>query len=294
MGLSTCLTLALETFQMPTRFQPINLLETDRLRSVRVVLTDIDDTLTHDGKLPAIAYSALEKLQNAGFIIVPVTGRPGGWCDHIARMWPIDGIVGENGALYFRHDGAKGKLIRAFWKSAEARIKDRHKLDKIRNEVLATIPGSALASDQPYRDADLAIDFREDVPPLAIEDIDRIVDIFQTHGAEAKISSIHVNGWFGDYNKLAMTRRMLSNEFGIDIDAVNQSIVFLGDSPNDDPMFEFFELSIGVANIMDFRDRLNTGPAFVTKGGGGTGFAEFAELLLAAKNVKDDPSTGID
>ncbi len=269
---------------MPARFQPIDQLDAAQLRSVRVVMTDIDDTLTHNGRLPAVAYAALENLRNAGFIVIPVTGRPGGWCDHIARMWPVDGIVGENGALYFRHDGARGKLIRTFWKSEDERIADRQKLDKIRDEVLAKIPGTALASDQSYRDADLAIDFREDVAPLPIEDIDRIVEIFEAHGAQAKVSSIHVNGWFGDYNKLAMTRRLLGDEFGIDIDAANDTIVFLGDSPNDDPMFEFFNLSIGVANIMDFRDRLKSGPAFVTKGGGGGGFAEFTSILLAAKD----------
>jgi len=249
-------------------------------------MTDIDDTLTHDGRLPAVAYTALENLQKAGFIVIPVTGRPGGWCDHIARMWPVDGIVGENGALYFRHDSSKGRLIRTFWKPEVERRADRHKLDKIRDEVLSTIPGTALASDQPYRDADLAIDFREDVPPLTVGDIDRIVGIFEAHGAQAKISSIHVNGWYGDYNKLAMTRRMLHDEFGIDIETANESIVFLGDSPNDDPMFEFFRLSIGVANILDFRDRLKSGPAYVTKGGGGAGFAEFAAILLAANNGK--------
>ncbi len=268
---------------MPARFQPIDQLGAERLQSVRVVLTDIDDTLTHDGRLPAVAYSALENLKRAGFMVIPVTGRPGGWCDHIARMWPVDGIVGENGALYFRYDTDRGKLIRAFWKSEAERVADRQKLDKIRDEILAKIPGTALASDQTYRDADLAIDFREDVAPLSAADIDGIVGIFEAHGAQAKVSSIHVNGWFGDYNKLAMTRLLLSEEFRIDIDTANETIVFLGDSPNDDPMFEFFDLSIGVANIMEFRDRLNTGPAFVTKGGGGDGFAEFADILLTAK-----------
>ena len=271
---------------MPERFQPIEHLETARLQSIRVVMTDIDDTLTHEGLLPAIAYTALENLKQAGFIVIPVTGRPGGWCDHIARMWPVDGIIGENGALYFRHDKENSALIRKFWKSDEERRSDRHKLDAIAEEILKKVPGTALASDQPYRDADLAIDFREDVEPLTAADIDKIVAIFEAHKAQAKVSSIHVNGWFGDYNKLAMTRRMLKAEFAVDIDKDNEAIVFLGDSPNDEPMFEFFKNSIGVANIVDFRAQLKTGPAFVTKGGGGAGFAEFAEMLLSAKNSK--------
>lgn len=269
---------------MSERFQPIEHLDSASLLSIRVVMTDIDDTLTHNGLLPANAYMALENLKQAGFIVIPVTGRPGGWCDHIARMWPVDGIVGENGALYFRHDKENGKLIRKFWKSDEERRSDRCKLDAIAEEILEKVSGTALASDQPYRDADLAIDFREDVEPLAASDIDKIVAIFKSHKARAKISSIHVNGWFGDYNKLAMTRRMLKTEFAINMEKANETIVFLGDSPNDEPMFEFFKNSIGVANIMDFRTQLKTGPAFVTKGGGGEGFAEFAKILLSAND----------
>lgn len=274
---------------MGNRFQSVEAISKSDLLNIRFVLTDIDDTLTHEGKLPANAYSALESIKKDGLIVIPVTGRPGGWCDHIARMWPVDGVVGENGALYFHFDPAAGKLVRTFWKSEDQRKADRKRLNAIRDEILENVPGSAAASDQPYRDADLAIDFREDVPALPKEDIDSIVAIFEKHGAKAKVSSIHVNGWFGDYNKLAMTRRMMADVFDIDIDTQNRSIAFLGDSPNDDPMFGFFDLSIGVSNIVNFRDRLEHGPRFVTNGGGGDGFAEFAMMLLAARNGKRKP-----
>ena len=92
---------------------------------VRAVLTDIDDTLTSDGRLPAVAYAALEKLRDAGLLVVPVTGRPAGWCDLIARQWPVDAVVGENGAFYFRYDDKARKMIRRYVKSAEARGADR-------------------------------------------------------------------------------------------------------------------------------------------------------------------------
>ena len=74
------------------------------LRKIRFVLTDIDDTLTENGRLPAASYLAMEKLQQAGLKVIPITGRPAGWCDHISRMWPVDGIVGENGAFYFVYE----------------------------------------------------------------------------------------------------------------------------------------------------------------------------------------------
>lgn len=252
-------------------------------RKVTVVLTDIDDTLTEEGRLPARAYAALESLKQAGFIVAPVTGRPAGWCDLIARQWPADGVVGENGAFYFRHDDSNRRLVRHYAKSAKERQADVQRLQQIREAVLREVPGAAVAADQAYREADLAIDFCEDVPALPKADVLRIVDIFQRHGATAKISSIHVNGWFGGYDKLSTSRLFLDRCFGIDIDNDRESVVFVGDSPNDAPMFGFFPNSVGVANVLDFGDELPASPAFVTAGRGADGFAEVASALIAAK-----------
>jgi HAD superfamily hydrolase (TIGR01484 family) len=244
------------------------------------VLTDIDDTLTENGRLPAIAYRALEQLKQAGLIVIPVTGRPAGWCDLIARQWPVDGVVGENGAFYFRYDETTRRMIRCYMKSAEQRAADRLKLNTIQAEVLNKIPGTAIASDQAYREADLAIDFAEDVKPLAPDAIDGIVKIFEAHGATAKISSIHVNGWFGGYDKLTTSLRMLKDEFKIDAAAKPETIIFVGDSPNDASMFGYFPNSVGVANVMHFRDSLPASPTWVTQSTGGNGFAELVGQLL--------------
>jgi 3-deoxy-D-manno-octulosonate 8-phosphate phosphatase KdsC-like HAD superfamily phosphatase len=150
-------------------------------------------------------------------------------------------------------------------------------------EILAAVPGAAAASDQLYREADLAIDFCEDVAPLRQSDIDRIVDIFEAAGAVAKVSSIHVNGWFGDYDKLTTTRIMLHECFGIDFEADKERFVFVGDSPNDAPMFAAFPHAVGVANLRDFEGRLPAAPSFVTEGRAGAGFAELADAILAAR-----------
>src|SRR3954451_12747644 len=139
-------------------------------RSVRGVLTDIDDTLSTEGRMTAAAYSALERLQRAGMLVVPVTGRPAGWCDHIARMWPVDAVVGENGAFYFWF--AEGKLAKRFIDDEPTRARQRRELQKLAKTILRQAPGAALASDQPYRETDLAIDYCEDVPPLSLEDAD--------------------------------------------------------------------------------------------------------------------------
>lgn len=252
-------------------------------RSVRVVLTDIDDTLTERGRLPAAAYAALERLRAAGLIVVPVTGRPAGWCDLIARQWPVDGVVGENGAFYFHYDETRYHMLRRHVRSGTERAQDRQRLDIIREAVLAAVPGAAVAADQAYREADLAIDFREDVVPLAAADIRRIVELFEQHGATARVSSIHVNGWFGEYDKLSMTRRFLAEVFGIDPEAERERIVFVGDSPNDAPMFGYFPHAVGVANVLEFRDQLTARPRWVTPSSGAAGFVELAEALLAAR-----------
>ncbi len=247
---------------------------------VRGVLTDIDDTLSTHGRLTARAYDALERLHDAGLLVIPITGRPAGWCDHIARMWPVAGVVGENGAFWMRHDTKARRLVRRFGMSEAERVANRARLASIGARILRDIAGTALASDQHYRETDLAIDFCEDVPPLPPQDIDRIVAMMQAAGMTAKISSIHVNGWFGHYDKLAMTRTFLAEAFAIDLDADADRFVFAGDSPNDAPMFGFFARSVGVANVRDYLDRIATPPAFVTQRAGGGGFAELAQHLL--------------
>ncbi len=248
---------------------------------IRYVLTDIDDTLTINGRLPAAVFVAMERLQEAKIRSIPITGRPAGWCDHIARMWPVDGLVGENGAFYFRYDDATHKMERRFFKPESARQVDRQKLEKLKLEILEKVPGSDLSVDQPYREADLAIDYCEDVPRLPTKDVDRIVELFHKAGAIAIPSSIHVNGWFGEYDKLTMTRLLLEEVFGENLEAIKENIIFIGDAPNDAPMFAYFPNSVGVANVLDFKGRLPSEPTWVTQKKGGYGYAEMVDILLA-------------
>ena len=250
-------------------------------KTIRYVLADIDDTLTLNGRLPAVVFAAMERLQKAGICMIPITGRPAGWCDHIARMWPVDGIVGENGAFYFCYDVQQRKMRRRYFKSEKQREIDYQKLEKLKDVILKKIPGCRVSADQHYREADLAIDYCEDVPPLSMEDVDRIVRLFEAAGARAKISSIHVNGWFGEYDKLTMTRMLFAEVFKEDMAAVKEDVIFIGDSPNDVPMFQFFPHSVGVANILQFEEKITHKPAWVTLQEGGYGFSEMVDLILA-------------
>jgi len=248
----------------------------------RGVLADIDDTLTTDGRVPAAVFAAMERLRANGLLVIAVTGRPAGWCDMIARTWPVDGVVGENGALAFRHDPAARHMVRIYADSPQSRAENRARLERVRDDILAAIPGVRVAADQPFRETDLAIDFNEDVSGLAPETPQAVVGRFEAHGATAKISSIHVNGWFGTYDKLTMTRRLLCQEFGADLDAEREHFVFIGDSPNDSPMFGYFPNAVGVANLAPFSADCAHLPAWLTAGERSEGFVELAEQLLDA------------
>jgi len=250
-------------------------------KNIRYVLTDIDDTLSIKGRIPSASFTAMERLQDAGIRVIPITGRPAGWCDHMARMWPVDGLVGENGAFYFRYDESNKKMIRRYFKTEKQRSIDRKKLEKIKKEILQKVPGCRVSADQAYREADLAIDFCEDIPPIPMEDVEKIVRCFKRAGARAKISSIHVNGWFGDYDKLTMTHLFFKEVFRSDLDQFKEHVIFTGDSPNDVPMFDYFPHSVGVANIVRFKKTIDHKPAWVTENEGGYGFAEMVDILLS-------------
>lgn len=256
----------------------------DSKKNIRYVLTDVDDTLTLKGRLPATAFAALEHLRAGGIRVVPITGRPAGWCDHIARMWPVEGVVGENGALCFWFDEKEGKLKKRFFDAEEVRSEKRKRLTQIRREILSSVPGTAVASDQRYREADLAIDYCEDVPPLGRSAVDRICEIFEKHGASCKVSSIHVNGWFGDYDKLTMAKIFVMERWGLDLDASKTQFLFVGDSPNDETMFQYFPHSVGVKNVLYFTHRMKHLPQYVAGKEGGEGFAEIVETLLRLRS----------
>ena len=242
-------------------------------RGIKAVLFDIDETLTTEGKLTAQAYAALEKLHAAGRKVAAVTGRPAGWCDHIARMWPVDAVVGENGAFYFFY--ADSKLQKRFADDEKTRAEKRRRLEAIAASILRQVPGGAIASDQPYRETDLAIDYCEDVPPLSVEAAEKIATLMREAGLTARVSSIHVNGWFGDYDKLTMTRLLFKERFATSLD---RRVVYVGDSPNDAPMFDFFDNSVGVANVHRFT--MISKPKFITQASAGAGFAELVAHLL--------------
>ena len=247
---------------------------------IKGVCFDIDDTFSSEGKITAGAFQALWDLKNAGFTMIPVTGRPAGWCDHIARFWPVDAVVGENGAFTFYMHEHRRKRFDTLGETASSLAKQ--KLSALRDAILADFPQARFASDQNYREFDLAVDFCEDVTPWDEKEIDRLVSLCEDQGAIAKISSIHVNTWFGKYTKIDGIRAFLEfsrNTLKIPLPSIHE-FIFVGDSPNDEPMFEAFPKSVGVANLKPFLHKIKSPPKYLASFNSGEGFSELARFLL--------------
>ncbi|HTL13109.1 MAG TPA: HAD-IIB family hydrolase [Bdellovibrionota bacterium] len=257
-----------------------------RLKGIRGVAFDIDDTFSSRGKITPEAYAALWRLKKAGYALAPITGRPAGWCDHIARFWPVDAVVGENGAfVFFMQNGVRKRIDTP---KEFSREESRKKLEALGERIRAEFPEAAWASDQDYREFDLAIDYCEDVSPWPDFEVERLVELCKTAGAQAKVSSVHVNAWFGKYDKVTGFRTWL----GAGAPGLNGPVpsfeqwLFIGDSPNDEPMFEAFAHSVGVANLGPFLDQIAHTPVWITDGLSGEGFVEMADRLLAAVRAK--------
>ena len=251
--------------------------EHDR-RQVIGVFTDIDDTLTTEGAITPDALDALQRLRQAGLPVVAITGRPLGWSVPFAQTWPVDAIVAENGSVALV-PGPQG-LRKLYLQDAQTRARNFTRMEQVAIRVMREVPGAVLSQDAPGRETDIAIDHSEftHLPPRAIADVVRIM---QSEGMSATVSSIHINGWYGDHNKLVGARWIVQALWGRTLDTEMAGWVFVGDSTNDQLMFQAFDNSIGVANIRRFVPELTHLPRYVTPGERGAGFAQVVQALLA-------------
>ena len=263
-----------------SRPAPLSSLPGDAARDVRGLLTDVDDTLTRDGRIEAEALAALHDLRSAGVPVIAVTGRPMGWSQDFAATWPLEAIVAENGAVALFVD--EGRLVTEYAQDESTRAANAVRLRAVAERVLREVPGSTLARDSAGRVTDIAIDHSE-FAHLEPAQIARVVAVMRAAGMNATVSSIHVNGWYGEHDKLSGARWIVDRRLGLDLDTETANWVYVGDSTNDQQMFGHFPLSVGVANLMHFADRLTVWPAYLTTGERGAGFAEVARRLIEAR-----------
>lgn len=264
---------------LPSR--PLSALPTAAWAGVTGLMTDIDDTLTRDGAIEPAALQALHALRAAGVPVVAITGRPHGWSLPFAAAWPVAAIVAENGAVALMADD-HGRVHTEFAQDEATRRHNAQRLQQVAAQVLRQVPGAALAHDSAGRLTDIAIDHSE-FHHLDDSAIERVVALMRAEGMTATVSSIHVNGWFGSHDKWSGAQWMLRRLFGRELDAEVDRWIYVGDSTNDQPMFQRFTHSVGVANLLRFASQLQHWPAWLADRERGQGFAQVAQALLAQR-----------
>ena len=247
---------------------------------VRGVVFDIDDTVTRNGVLEANAYSAMHLLAGAGFELIAVTGRPLGWTDVIARLWPVRAAVGENGAGWAWVDDAG--THEGYFCTETERADQAVLLDAIRCQVETDIPQVQTTCDHLHRRCDLAFDVGE-FASLPQGEIDALVGLIERMGARSSVSTVHAHAVPGAWDKAKGVARALEEVLGIELSAELERGVCVGDSGNDAAAFEYFSKSVGVANVREHLDRLPVPPRYITDGDRGRGFAELAAHLGGAR-----------
>lgn len=250
------------------------------IKGIKYVLSDVDDTITSNGQLLPETYQAIHQLVASGVIFIPITGGCAGWCDSFARLWPCAAVIGENGGLYINKQSDQ-RLDYHFWHSEEERNSNRKKLLTLAAKAIERVPQVRLAKDQAYRLVDVAIDYNQDIKGISAAQVAAVLSVFHDAGARANASSIHVNAWFGNYNKKAMAEQLLKDEYQLSHSQMREQVLFIGDSLNDESMFEFFPNSVGVANISENLGALQHHPTWITKQAKGLGFIEMVDAVLA-------------
>lgn len=242
------------------------------------LLTDIDDTLTTEGAVTPEVLQSLAALRDAGLHVIAITGRPVGWSEPFALAWPVDAIVAENGAVALVR-GEDGALRKHYQQDAATRAFNYQAMQQVLAHIVAQVPGAHPAQDSAGRETDIAIDHSE-FTHLPEARIAEVVALMLGAGMTATVSSIHINGWYGSHDKLAGARWIVPLLFGRPLDEEIDHWAYVGDSTNDECMFQRFTHSIGVANIRRFEAQLRHPPRYVTEGERGVGFAEVARAIL--------------
>ena len=247
---------------------------------IKFVLTDVDDTITTNGHLLPSALKSLWDLYEQGIVLIPVTGGSAGWADVYFRQWPIDAVITESGALaWYREEGIRKRVDHP----SIPRERYREKADRLINRVLTEVPESKLSVDQFSRIYDIAFDYHDEQPFLDQGGVEHIIRICSEEGGSFGVSSIHVNCWFGDYDKLNMVKYLLESVYRLTENDMKHQVAYCGDAPNDSPLFEFFPMSFGVANVLSPDLKMPALPVYCASKKYGEGFSEIVSAILSCR-----------
>jgi len=254
--------------------RPLTELSRDEAARLEGLLFDLDDTLLDHGRLTEAAYSALFRLRESDLRLVAVTGRPAGWGEIIARQWPIDAAVTENGAVALHRVDPGLRRIDAV--GEEERRSRRIRIAEIVAAICAAHPELYPADDVGARVSDFTFDIGEQ-RKVAPEIVRAVTTLARELGARTHLSSVHLHLTLDADDKATGTLRVLAQLWETDPTVARFRFAFIGDSENDAACFAAFRTTLGVRN---FAGRPTVGPRFLTTGARGAGFAEAAARLV--------------
>lgn len=249
-------------------------------RALRGVLFDLDDTVLTHGLLERDAYAALWDLRDTGLRLVAVTGRPSGWGEVLARQWPIDGAVTENGAAHVVREG-RGVAVLVDGSKEEVSARQA-RLDALVSEIACAFPDVRLSDDVHARRTDVTWDIGERAT-VERAVVDAIAARIVAAGARTTRSSVHLHATYERDDKASGAVRFLASRFGEDAGAALGRYAFCGDSGNDAACFAAFRTTFGVANVRAHLPALSVPPRWIASRERGAGFAEIARAILAAR-----------
>ena len=263
--------------------KPLSELSAAEARRLAGVVFDLDDTLLDHGALGEAAYGALFRLREAGLRRIACTGRPAGWGEVLARQWPVDAVVVENGAVAFvvepAGEGGSGRRIAVVDPLPPAeRQARRAMLLGLADEIAGRFPETALADDNGARRTDVTLDIGEHRRAPA-STIQAIVALARSRGVRTLVSSIHLHLTLETDDKASGTVRLLVERFGEDATGARWRYAFVGDSANDAAAFAAFGVTFGVENVRGHLRGLTVPPRYIGPFPMGHGFAAIAARL---------------
>ena len=241
------------------------------LKNVRLVATDMDGTLTSQGKFTASLLQALENLADASIPVLIVTGRSAGWMSGLSAILPIAGALAENGGLFY----PSGTETPVTLTPIPDIVAHRQQLYHIFDQLKSKFPYLQESGDNRFRITDWTFDNRELTP----NDLQTINAFCQESGWSFTYSSIQCHIKPKQQNKAIGLLKVLTHHFP---QYTPEQVVTVGDSPNDESLFDpqYFPVSVGVANVLEYANQLTHKPAYITTFAEGEGFCELAKLLL--------------
>lgn len=250
---------------------PLTNLDQDRCQTIKLVATDFDGTLTENGQLTARAIDAISQLHIVGIQVIIVTGRSAGWVNALRQYLPIAGAIAENGGLYYSDPNASPHFLVSLPPIAE----HRKQLANFFQQLGSSFPHLQESSDNPFRFTDWTFD----VAGLSFETLTQLAKQCQQQGYSFTYSSVQCHIKPKTQDKAQGLQTVLKQYFP---HLSSEQILTIGDSPNDESLFnpEWFPLSVGVANIQDYWQKLSHPPQYVTQTGEGQGFSELAQHLI--------------